>query len=60
MDWLRNIWDRVAHNWATSSVAVVTGGVIVAGWFGVEISSKEVLAVIAAVQAFILLFAKDR
>lgn len=59
MSWLKEIWNRIAKNWATSSVAVIAAGVIVAGWFGFEISSKEVLTVIIGFQALVLLFAKD-
>ena len=53
------IWDRVVRNWATSSVAIIATGVIIAGWCGKTISGTEVSTVIIGIQALILLFARD-
>lgn len=58
-NFMREIWNRVIKNWETSAVGIIAGGVVVAGWLGYTISSKEVLAVIVGIQMFALLFAKD-
>lgn len=53
------LWDRVVRNLRTSMVAIVAGAVIIAKWFGVIIVPDEVIIVLAAIEAFILLFARD-
>jgi hypothetical protein len=59
MEWLKKIWERVAKNWRTSIIAIIAGGVVVASWFGWIVTAKELLAVIVALEAIVLLFAKD-
>jgi len=58
-DFIKEIWNRVVHNWVTSAIAIIAGAVIVMGWFGIIVTAKELLAVIGAIQALVLLFAKD-
>jgi len=58
-NFVKEVWSRVTHNWVTSAVAVIAGAVIILGWFGVVVTAKELLAVIAGIQALVLLFAKD-
>jgi len=57
MEWLRNVWDRMAHNWATSSVAILAGVEVVAGWFGFTIVRGDIALLVTAL---VLLFAKDK
>ena len=59
LNFIINVWDRVANNWKTSGVAILAAAVIVAQWFGYEISSQQLMTVIIGVQAIVLLFAKD-
>ena len=51
------LWDRMRHNWMTSSVAIIAGAEIVAGWFGFSIVRGDIMLVVTA---FVLLFAKDK
>ena len=59
LNFIINVWDRIRHNWHTSSVAIIAGGIIVTKWFGITVVANDVILVMAAVEAFILLFAKD-
>ena len=56
---LYNIWNRVVKNWQTSSVAIIAAAIVVASWFGLETSAKEVAVVVCGIQTLVLLFAKD-
>ena len=56
----KEIWNRIAKNWRTSSVAIIAGAVIVARWQGYIVSGTEIITVLAAIEALILLFAKDK
>lgn len=59
LNFIIEIWDRIVNNWHTSVVAIVAGGIVVTKWFGIFVTAEEVILVMAAVEAVILLFAKD-
>jgi len=56
---LLNIWNRVVQNWETSSVGIIAAAIVIASWFGLETSTKEVAIVVCGIQTVVLLFAKD-
>ena len=53
------IYTRVLRNWQTSSVAIIAAAIVIASWFGLETSAKEVAIVVCGIQTLVLLFAKD-
>jgi len=53
------LWERIVRNWKTSGVAIIAAAVIVARWYGIDITSADINTVIVGILAVVLLFAKD-
>ena len=53
------MWDRIARNWKTSSVAITALMTLIAMKVGFVIDSAEAVIIIAGVEAIILLLSKD-
>jgi len=53
------LWDRIVRNWKTSGVAIIAAAVVIARWYGVNLTTADINTVITGILAVVLLFAKD-
>ena len=53
------IFERIAKNWETSSVAIVAFIALILPMFGIDITAANVSTIIIGIQSVVLLFAKD-